>query len=381
MAVDLGEEMDQDDSSTFRLSCFVHTLQLSVRDGLKNAPYVSKLLGKCQALSTYSHKSTKMADLMEQLNKHITKMNVTRWNSEFLLMKSIQSVGKNDLNLIASLSDKPIKFSNNDFIVLDEIIDILDPFNEITVKCQAEKVVTASLVVPSIVHLLSHLRDVKENLHFCSKLSQELQTSFKIRFVGIVNRLNLVDVTTNNNYADPLYFITTVLDPSFKFFWLRDLQLPVVMENRLKQNIIEMIVSEINKDSFSSGHNAEDSNVSMSSSASSSSTPKTKRRKLFIYDENSIERSSDLRQLDPSVEVDAYLNDPIRTEFSEYWYRSHLSLLKKLVSKIFTVQATSAAIERVFSQAGLVLSSKRTKMNERLFRELVFLRVNHNLLP
>lgn len=112
------------------------------------------------------------------------------------------------------------------------------------------------------------------------------------------------------------------MEESLKFFWIRDLQLSVVMENRLKQNIIE--------------------------------------------------RSNDIKQLDPSVEVDAYLNRLIRTEFSDCWYRSHLSLLKTLLSKIFTVQATSASIERVFSQAGLVLSSKRSKMSERLFRELVF---------
>ncbi len=40
----------------------------------------------------------------------------------------------------------------------------------------------------------------------------------------------------------------------------------------------------------------------------------------------------------------------------------------------------SAPIERVFSHAGLILSSRRTNMNEDLFRNLVLLRVNQHLL-
>ena len=86
--------MDHDDPSPIRLSCFAHTLQLCVRDGLKNAPHVSKLLGKCQTIANYSPKSSKIADLLEQLNRPIHKMNLTRWNSEYLLIKSIYSIGK-----------------------------------------------------------------------------------------------------------------------------------------------------------------------------------------------------------------------------------------------------------------------------------------------
>ncbi|CAF5078983.1 unnamed protein product, partial [Rotaria magnacalcarata] len=43
--------------------------------------------------------------------------------------------------------------------------------------------------------------------------------------------------------------MATILDPSFKFYWLRDLNLPINNENRLKQNIIQLIVDEISQDS------------------------------------------------------------------------------------------------------------------------------------
>ncbi|CAF1525832.1 unnamed protein product [Rotaria sordida] len=371
--------IDYDHFYDVHLSCFVHTLQLCIRSGLKNASYIPKVLGKCQLLAKFSHKSSKMADLLEQLNKNIHKMNLTRWNSEYLLIKSIYSIGKNELELITSMMDNPIKFSSNDLTLLEEIIHILEPFYEITIKCQAEAAVTVSLVVPSIVHLISHLRDIKEDISFCSKLVEQLQESINTRFSGIINRLNLVDVAENNPYGDTLYFIAAVLDPCFKFYWIRDLQLPIHMENRLKQNIIQLIIDEMAKDSKKLTN---DLNKISSSLATTSftSTPKAKRRKLFNYDDSNMNDSNESTTLDPTVELNAYLNDPVRTKFSDYWFHSQLNILKKLVIRVFSVQASSAPIERAFSHAGLILSQRRTNMNEHLFRDLVFLRVNQKLL-
>jgi hypothetical protein len=368
--------------SAARMSCFAHTLQLTVRDGLKKAPHVSKALEKCQALAKFSHKSSKIADLLDELNKHINKMNVTRWNSEFMLIKSVLSVGKNDLDLIARLMDNPIKFTNNDLIILQEIIDILEPFYDISLRCQSEVVVTASMVVPSVVHLLCHLRDIKEHLSFCSKLVQQLKSSIETRFAGIINRLNQVDMTGNEPFNDPLYFMAALLDPAFKFYWIHDLKLPVNDENRLKQNVIQLVLDEITKDLKTSTAALPGYTDSSSTTTSfSSSTPKPKRRKLFMYDDHNIESNTNVASgSDPSIELEGYINDPVRSSFSEYWSRSSLNVLKKLVVRTFSVQASSAPVERVFSHAGLIFSTRRTNMSEELFRDLVFCKVNQFLL-
>jgi hypothetical protein len=383
------DHADSEHLSSVRLSCFAHTIQLCIRDGLKNVIYMTRVLDKCQMLAKFAHKSSKMADLLDEMNKHINKMNITRWNSEYMLIKSVLSIGKQDLESITKLmdDDNTMKFSNNDFIILQEIIDILEPFYEISIKCQAEMIVTASLVVPSIVHLIIHLRDMKEtNLLFCTKLVEQLQSSIEKRFAGIIHRLNQVDVEENDPFNDPLYFMATVLDPSFKFFWIRDLKLPANVENRLKQSVIQLILDEISKDSTTSSTQLPDSSSSSSSSLSTtttlclSSTSKVvKRRKLFIYDDSN-DDSNHILPLDPATELEAYLNDPVRSKFAEYWFHSQMSLLKKLVVRIFSVQASSAPIERVFSHAGLILSSRRTNMSEQLFKDLIFLRVNQSLL-
>jgi hypothetical protein len=41
---------DDESTSDLHLSCFAHTLQLSMRDGLKRASHVPRLLDKCQTM-------------------------------------------------------------------------------------------------------------------------------------------------------------------------------------------------------------------------------------------------------------------------------------------------------------------------------------------
>lgn len=87
----------------------------------------------------------------------------------------------------------------------------------------------------------------------------------------------------------------------------------------------------------------------ITSSSLSSSTPKSKRRKLFTYDNENNEDSTGSTSTDAADELEAYLSDPVRSKFSDYWLNTRLHTLKSLVVRIFSVQASSAPIERVFS--------------------------------
>ncbi|GET50019.1 zinc finger BED domain-containing protein 1-like [Rhizophagus irregularis DAOM 181602=DAOM 197198] len=60
--------------------------------------------------------------------------------------------------------------------------------------------------------------------------------------------------------------------------------------------------------------------------------------------------------------------------------KSQFPVLAQLARKYLSIQATSGASERVFSDAGLIMSSKRTSMKADLFEALIFLKRNGNLV-
>jgi hypothetical protein len=366
---------DANEDIAVRLSCFAHTLQLAIRDGLKDTPYLSRSLLKCVKLAQRSYKSTKIADLLEDIGKAINRSNVTRWNSDYMLIKSIVALGKTTVDEITDLiDDNELKFNSNDFIVLQEAVDVLEPFAEITLRIQSETVVTASLVVPSVVHIIDHLRCIKGHVSFLKMMCIRLEESIDRRFAGIVKRLSQQSVETKDPYSDPIYFVCAVLDPEFKFHWLTQMNYKPTMESQMKQSIVQMILHEcdsIHSSSFPA-------TIMNSDITSPVGTLITKKRKLFQY-ENASSLSLD-STMNPLQEINTYTNDPIQCRFSSYWKNSRLACLQNVVKRIFSVQASSAPIERVFSQAGLIMSARRTSMLEEVFRSLVFLRVNQSLI-
>lgn len=383
--ISITDSSDKKDNIAIRLSCFAHSLQLTIRDGLKNSPYLVKSLSKCIKLARRCHKSTKIADLLDDIGKAISQPNVTRWSSEYLLIKSIIVLGKKTIDEITdTIDDNEVKFHSNDFIVLQEAVDILEPFAEITSRIQSESVVTASLVVPSLVHIIDHLKNIKSSVLVLKNICIELEQAINRRFSGIVKRLSQQIVSIDDPFSSPIYFICTVLDPEFKFYWLRQMNYKPTVESQMKQFLIQLLIEECERNIDVSSDNIYPTQSSSSTSivnislTKSIETSTSKKRKLFHYNDDS--NSSFHSSLNPINEINAYINDPLRTKFSSYWKNSELYCLKNVVQRIFSIQASSAPIERVFSQAGVIMTPRRTSMREEVFRSLVFSHVNKNLI-
>ena len=92
------------EETNVRLSCFAHSIQLAIRDGLNKVPYLSKTLSKCKQLSQKFHKSSKVTDLLEDVDKRISRSNKTRWCSEYFLIQSILRLEKKPLKILLILS-------------------------------------------------------------------------------------------------------------------------------------------------------------------------------------------------------------------------------------------------------------------------------------
>lgn len=104
-----------------------------------------------------------------------------------------------------------------------------------------------------------------------------------------------------------------------------------------------------------------------------------KKRKLFLYEEDERPVSSDT-EATSTDELTAYLNDESRINSLSLRKTSSPSILANIVKQVFPVQASSAPVERVFSQSEIVMPPRKTSTGDELFQSLVFLRVNQNFL-
>ena len=84
-------------------------------------------------------------------------------------------------------------------------------------------------------------------------------------------------------------------------------------------------------------------------------------------------------------EITNYLSLPIalETENPLTWWQSQLQMfpkLSKIVRKYLAIPATSVSSERLFSDAGNLINTKRTNLDTKLVGQLLFLKKNLNMM-
>ena len=76
-----------------RVSCFAHTMQLSVKDGLKACSGISKVLAKAARIVNHVKKSTVATEKVERLyGKTLVSKNETRWNSQLKMVRRLTEI-------------------------------------------------------------------------------------------------------------------------------------------------------------------------------------------------------------------------------------------------------------------------------------------------
>lgn len=87
-----------------RTPCFAHTLQLVVKDGLKEAGQVNRVIGKTAKLVSFIHKSTCLATDILEGERHVETDCQTRWNSQVKMIRSMLRLPEDKLNKIEGAS-------------------------------------------------------------------------------------------------------------------------------------------------------------------------------------------------------------------------------------------------------------------------------------
>jgi hypothetical protein len=121
-------------------------------------------------------------------------------------------------------------------------------------------------------------------------------------------------------------------------------------------------------------------------SSSSTSRIQTARNLNYIYHKASNINSTEIDQTDKiEASINKYIKvvaDHRENDALDFW-RTHEIVfpgLALLAKKYLSVQASSAAVERMFSIAGHIFSVKRRRLGVRFFSLLLILKLNENLI-
>jgi hypothetical protein len=226
------DECDKGDELV-RLPCFVHTLQLVVKDGLRESNCARSAISKVAQIAKLSHRSVSMAEKLQESKLSIPESVITRWNSQFITVSKVLEIPQvllSDLLMDQKRSD--LALSMKDCNILREFTSIFTLFAEATTRTQAEQSVSISLVAPSVLGIYFDLENEMKLTKYSSALCNALIYSLKQRFGGLFLNLEIpIDDSIKHRstfglYSDDIFFISTFLDGQFRLRWVLQSGLP-----------------------------------------------------------------------------------------------------------------------------------------------------------
>lgn len=285
---------------------------------------------------------------------------------------------------------KEIMLSEAEWELVIELLQVLGPIEEVTTCLGGSKYVTYSLLFRLIQSLKKRFRsnrvtnneldfeeeDVFNNDDFDFE-NQEDSNQYNINTP--VDTTNLLNVVKKNMYQALCYYfpspapenlLSALLDPRCKKLEEIDNSTRLNVENKLH---------ELYKEIEAKKKENEDNQIQEENDANDNSS--TTVNLLYIP---SLLKSLDHEEV-AKDEVQEYLdlsqiginNDPL------IWWKLHskkFPILSELSRIYLAIPATSTSSERLFSDAGNLLTNKRTRILPELFKRMIFLKRNINNL-
>ena len=155
-----SSEISEDifDTVPERISCFAHTLQLSIKDSINASQQATKAIAKVAKIVNHIKKSTKSTEMLESLfHKMLVSKNETRWNSQLKMVRRAIELDTNEV-----IAKRELHLSNHEKSILQEFVDIFEPFEDATDILQGENYVSICLVIPTYIGLMKGLQRLKK---------------------------------------------------------------------------------------------------------------------------------------------------------------------------------------------------------------------------
>lgn len=110
-----------------RSPCFIHTVQLVVHDALEQAVLLKIVMTKLQRLTSFCHKTTRVAKILEAHVK-LPTANATRRNSQLQMMRAFLMIP----SYVLSELQVPVQFTVNKIKLIKQVCESLESFEEVS---------------------------------------------------------------------------------------------------------------------------------------------------------------------------------------------------------------------------------------------------------
>ena len=135
-------------------------------------------MAKSKALNgfvAFSHKSTIMAEKLEQDGFRIPIAVITRWNSQYYTVARTIDIPSEKLNAYLEESKKDsLILSQRDIAILNEFVSLSALIAEVCTKAQADQAASVSLVAPSLLEIIFDLQAEQTGLKYTGSLCKAL---------------------------------------------------------------------------------------------------------------------------------------------------------------------------------------------------------------
>lgn len=366
------------------VKCAGHTLNLVVQNSLKSQQAVSKCVAAARGLVEHFNKSELACSKLSVKQKQMgTKENMlmqdvcTRWNSTYAMLSRLQ---EQRWPVTAALCDPAVTQRGKHYLdlktdqwsLIEELNQILEPFNSATVFMSGQQYVTLS-ALPYIVH------KIKKKLQNPDLESPPVKSFQAYATEQVTERWK--DITEFKPESPNIYLLAAALDPRFRKLKF----LPADQAFSVKSTIQSMaLAAKRQVRPTASGNGA--------SSTAEDSPPAAHGGEMTTSFLESDSTTSDEEQDEEQLSNEAVQNEvlmyfgsqplPKRNDTLAWWKANaqRYPTLAKLAGSLLCIPATSTPSEHLFSAAGSIASKKRASLSPEHVDMLTFLHCNHVLL-
>lgn len=359
------------DMGLVQISCFAHKLNLAANDVLKGHVDLADLRARVSRIVTLTRKSSIARETFISCQTFGTrKMMIqevaTRWNSTFSMLQRALEL-KEVIKAFTdhySVSDSIGHFSNEDWSRIAETVELLKPLYEFTVEMSSERSVTASKIIPMAKLLVRHYNTTLDALR--QSVDNYEEPSFKFTLAELLattmmNRMGGYESVTELANA-------SLLDPRYKRIGFSDQQVADAACVKLKTECIALarkMNSELDSTTEKTPSLSVHNNSKVSSLWAMYDKPHSTQKAIMKYN-----AETELRNYYKDLPLDDKSVNPA------LWWGQNQStypVLHRLASKYLCISATSVPSERLFSDAGKVISEMRSRLTDSNAEMIIFI--------